>query len=157
MLHVGVRMSLFFERGQDVRELRTARGTLMLWTLAPTVYVTQVSGHLESAHVDLLFAYSEPLVRAAQRPIEVFHEWTAMTGYDAICRSRITTWAVERRSAFGRVHVAVRSKLVAMGVQVANLAIGNIAAYKSVPELQVALRATLSAHGAPVSRNRQDA
>jgi len=146
-------MALFFEHGQDVQDVRTARGSMVLWTLAPTVYVTQVHGHLQEAHVDLLFSYSEPLVRAAQRPIEVFHEWTEMTGYDSVCRSRITKWAVERRSAFGRVHVAVKSKLVAMGVQVANIAIRNITAYPSAAALQAALRTTLREHGSAVAEH----
>lgn len=140
-------MPLLFEQGRDVRELRTARGTLVLWTLAPTVYVTRFTGHLESAHVDLLFAYSEPLVLAARQPIDVFHEWTAMTAYDSVARSRITTWALERRRVFGRVHVSVRSQLVAMGVQVANIALGNITAYRGALELETALHATLRAHG----------
>lgn len=141
-------MVLFLERAQNLKEKKTLKGTFTVWTLAPTIYVTRCSGHLEDAHVDLLISYSLPLVKAAPFPIDVFHEWTEMTGYDPSCRRRITTWALENKEHFGRVHVSVQSKLVRMGVQVANLVLGNIVAYDTRPALQVALRGALRAHGA---------
>jgi hypothetical protein len=143
-------LALFLERAQNPRERKTERGTFALWTLAPSIYVTRCTGHLEDEHVDLLIAYSTPLVKNAPRPIEVFHEWTEMTGYAPSCRQRITTWALENRKAYARVHVSVKSKLVKMGVQVVNIALGNIVAYDTAPALQVAIRTALRAHGADV-------
>ena len=149
-------MVLFLERAQNPRERKTERGTFALFTLAPSIYVTRCIGHLEDEHVDLLIAYSTPLVRNAPRPIEVFHEWTEMTGYTPSCRHRITAWALQNRRAYERVHVSVKSKLVKMGVQVVNIALGNIVAYDSAPALQVAIRTALRAHGADVDAASPD-
>jgi hypothetical protein len=118
-----------------------------VWSLGPHIYVTEFSGHLQDAHVDLLIGYSKHLIAGRRLLIDVFHEWTGMTGYDSSCRQRITRWALDNKGAFGEVHVAVTSKLVAMGVQVANLVLGNITAYTSKNALQAALRQRLIREG----------
>ena len=110
------------------------------------VYATELAGHMSTPHVDLFLGYSEERVRQRDGKLFVFHEWSKMTGYDSSCRARITTWTLANIDAYAEVHVAFRSKLVAMGVQVANLALGGLVrSYSDAGSLQVALRATLVA------------
>lgn len=128
-----------------MRELRTDRGSFVVWTVTPRIYASRCIGYFEPAHVELFLPYSERVIAAAPGPVQVFHEWTEMTGYDSSCRQKLTGWTLEKRSSFARIHVSVRSKIVAMGVQVANVALGNIVAYPTAAALQAALRAALAA------------
>lgn len=118
---------LFLDHAIDLKEQRTARGTARLWAISPTVYVTSVSGHLEEAHADLFEAYGAERIRQAEgRSLFVFHDWLEMTGYESECRKRLTSWSVARRKSYAEVHLATKSKLVVMGVGVANIALGGL-------------------------------
>lgn len=104
-------------------------------------YATEFTGRLQDAHVDLFLAYSEDRIRVASGKLTVFHDWLEMTGYDPSCRRRITQWTVSNLSHFSEVHVALRSKLVAMGVQVANIALGGLVkTHRSRASLEEAVR-----------------
>jgi hypothetical protein len=139
-------MVLLIDRGEDLREVNTQEGRFRMWTLSRHVYASELVGHMMDAHVDLLLEYGEERVRRREGKLSVFHEWTKMTGYTPSCRARITSWTLDNREAYSEVHVAFRSKLVAMGVQVANLALGGmIRSYSETGALQVALRAAMLA------------
>lgn len=114
---------LFEERGTDTAECVTAKGSLRLWMLAPNVYVTVATGHLEQAHAEITRTYGERRIAyAAGKKLCVFHDWIDMTGYDSTCRKELTTWAVQRIGLYQEIHVCLRSKLAAMGLEVASLA-----------------------------------
>lgn len=118
-------MALFEELGRDLQEVTTGGGTARLWWLTPTIYVTQVSGQMGEKHADLFERFAEERIRNAPGKVNVFHDWLGMTGYESRCRQRLTRWSLEHLDAYGEVHLALRSKLVAMGVQVANIALGG--------------------------------
>jgi hypothetical protein len=119
-------MALHEDGATDIRECKTARGTVRVWTLLPTVYVTCMSGHLQDAHAELLEAYGQDRIERAGGQLYVFHDWIEMSGYDATSRQRMTTWSVARRHVYAEVHLAIRSKIVAMGAHVANIALGGL-------------------------------
>ena len=137
---------LFEELATDEQHLTTQRGTARLWALAPTVCVTSFAGHMDEAHGELFMRFAERRLREATGRIHVFNDWTAMTGYDSQCRTRLTSWSMANLPAYGEVHMAVRSKIVAMGVQVANLALGGkVRVHASRVRLEVELRRALKA------------
>jgi hypothetical protein len=141
-------MALLEEQGTDLREARTDRGSARLWVLAPTVYVTSVTGHMEDVHADLFESYGLERIRKAPGKLVVFHDWFDMTGYESRCRTRLTSWSVKRIEHYEEVHLGVRSKLVAMGVQVANIALrGLITAHSDRAKLEVELRRALRDKG----------
>ena len=119
-----------------------------MWALSPTVYATEFVGHMQKPHVDLFLGFSQERVSANPGRLYVFHDWIDMTGYDTICRQMLTKWTANNLRAYAAVHVAVQSKLVAMGVQVANLALGGlVTAYTGRAQLETALRACLAKLG----------
>ena len=66
-----------------------------------------------------------------------------MTGYESQCRIDLTNWVLRHR-AQSRLYIGMKSKLVAMGVSVANLALGNrIESYSKEAELEAALNRVL--------------
>ncbi len=143
-------MALLAEQGKDVRSVETPRGKTLVYTLAPCVYVTVVSGHLEEAGAELIVQYGTGRVRAAPGKLHVFHDWIEMTGYESGCRHRLTTWTAAYRDSVADAHLALRSKLVAMGVQVANLALGGmIKTHTNRGTLEHALRRAMIDLGSP--------
>ncbi len=53
------------------------------------------------------------------------HDWSKLQSYTSSARAKLTDWMMEHRQGFASVHILVSSNLVAMGVNVANLALGG--------------------------------
>ncbi|MFO0547881.1 MAG: hypothetical protein U0271_05810 [Polyangiaceae bacterium] len=73
----------------------------------------------------------EPLLAACNRAVSssrgwFFNDWELFDRYTSRGRLALTTWALRNRQKIAASHVLVGSKLVAMGVEVANLALGGI-------------------------------
>jgi hypothetical protein len=101
----------------------TATGALEMWYPAPGVVADRIVGHLD---LELARRFTERLtVKMAGGRIHVFSDWERMEGYDSAVRMELTAWALRRRSGFAGIHALVRSRLVAMGLSVANVALGN--------------------------------
>jgi len=134
-------VSLVEERAIDFREASDGRGTLRTYRISSTVYVTRATGHMRGVHGDLFLAYAERMIGGTAAKVFVFHDWLDMTGYEASTRHRITAWATRHIDRFAAIHVALRSKLVAMGVHVANLALGGVVqVHGDLASLEEALR-----------------
>ena len=58
--------------------------------------------------------------------IAIFFDFTDAPGYDSGLRVFWTQWLRSHLSSITKMHIVVRSKMVAMGVSVANLALGGI-------------------------------
>ena len=142
-------MVLRRDEGTDFAEHATASGAIRVWTLARNVYATQGEGHMQDDHCAFLEKHGEERIRRAGGKLYVFHDWMQMTGYDSKTRIRLTTWSAAHRAAYQEVHLAVRSRIVAMGVQVANIALGGfMRAHTGVASLEVELARVLRQVGA---------
>ena len=146
-------MVLLRERGTHFEEHTTQTGALRAWVLTPNVFVTQGEGHMTDEHCSFIVGYGEERIRQHDGKLYVFHDWLEMTGYDSRTRMRLTAWSVAHRQAYQEVHLAVRSRIIAMGVQVANVAVGGIMrAHTGIAALEVELaRAMRLASGAMTS------
>ena len=137
-------MALLRERGTRFAEHSTTTGALRAWVLAPNVFVTQGQGHMTDEHCDFITGYGESRIRDYAGKLYVFHDWMELTGYDSRTRMRLTAWSVAHRHAYQEVHLAVRSRIIAMGVQVANVAVGGIMrAHAGTAALEVELARAL--------------
>jgi hypothetical protein len=120
-----------------------SRGTLRIAKVTdrrqPLLWV-QYAGYGTAELVPpMLEALEESLL--FDRPV-VFDDWQHVTGYDSAVRQQITDWAQADKTRILETHILVRSDLVAMGVAVANLALGgHIRAYTRRDEFEDALRA----------------
>jgi hypothetical protein len=148
-------MVLLRERGTHFAEITTATGSLRGWVLAPNVFVTQGEGHMTDEHCEFLEAYGEDRIRQSSGKLYVFHDWMELTGYDTKTRIRLTHWSVAHRKAYEEVHLAVRSRIIAMGVQVANVAVGGMMrAHTGIATLEVELARVLRIAGVPMTSLR---
>lgn len=103
---------------------RTPRGCVAVWRPAPAILVVALQNHGEASFV-------EPVVDAyrsmqAEGHIHLFFDAEHLTNYDSPLRAGLTTAFLPDRHRLEGFHVLLRSKIVAMGVSVANLALGGI-------------------------------
>lgn len=126
------------------QSLRSDRWALSITSPAPGVLCSVVSGHMELAAVKLLTnAYDQ--LAAAGHKVDAFHDWEGLTGYSSEAREVYTSWAKAHRDSVGSVSILVRSKLVAMGVSVANMVLGYLHAYSDRAAFERALARAVSA------------
>jgi len=148
-------MVLLRENGTRFAERSTESGALRAWVLAPNVFVTQGEGHMTNDHCTFLEEYGEARIQEYDGKLYVFHDWRELTGYDSKTRVRLTAWSVAHRHVYQEVHLAVRSRIIAMGVQVANVAVGGIMrSHTGIATLEVELARALRIAGGPIPSKR---
>lgn len=142
--------------GTDVREHRTKDGALEMWKLGPRVYVVRVEGHMDLEMAKQICAYSEQMLQRADGTLHVFLDYMGMSSYDSLARKEMTNWMLPRLKKFTGIHVVTRSKIVEMGLIVANLAYGGkMTTHNSMDKVASALAivrrssATVAASPAP--------
>ena len=97
---------------------------MAVWVPAPNLLVVRLQGHGESE-------FAAPIVEAYQRlqktpAAHLFFDAEELDNYESALRVELTKCFFPERQQLASFHVLVRSKLVAMGVSVANLALGGI-------------------------------
>lgn len=119
----------------------STRGEILTALPKGDVMVLKVTGHLDRP-MGLHVIDVASRAAATVKRLHIFCDWAEMTGYESDVRSAFTNWAATNR---GKVtfHLLVGSKLVAMGVSVANLALGGIlVGYTNRASFDAALRST---------------
>jgi hypothetical protein len=104
--------------------LRWGRGELRIRVTEEVVY-EQVTGYLESGVVAKITQPIDRLIATGSKPI-IFNDWWDLTGYDTDARLKLTDWIFWIRGKIVGSHILVRSKIVSMGVSIANLALGGM-------------------------------
>jgi hypothetical protein len=106
------------------RVARTPEGESRVWSPAPRVVVTSFSGYGSYAFAAVIKRDTMPFFEPGTRSV-LFSDWYDMTGYDSRARVELTRWMSWMRPRISDLHLLVRSKIVSMGVAVANLALGG--------------------------------
>jgi hypothetical protein len=102
----------------------TGRGELRCWSPLPGICVVKLTGHLEK---ELAPKFAEDFNRTHPgQLLAIFFDGGDMHGYDSKFRIGMQDWAKGVKQRTGSLHVWVQSKLVQMGVAVANLALGGV-------------------------------
>lgn len=113
--------------GLAPRELRNEQGSVSLTAPAPGVLVARFDGKVSSDLVPGILAYLEQLPPG---PTDFFYDAWDMQAYDSLLRTELTSWHLRRRADTRSLHTVTRSKIVRMGISVANLALGIITAHE---------------------------
>jgi hypothetical protein len=101
-------------------------GALEIWLAAPGVVVQRVRGHAGLKIAQAISDFNDRLILSGVHPL-IFDDWMELSGYSTEARVLLTAWAIKRRSGIRGIHVLVKSKLVAMGLAIANTATGGLA------------------------------
>ena len=111
-------------------EHRLTSGGIDLRTPATDLIMIRAWGHLDLEMADRALSLIEPRMSITARPFLLFNDWTDLESYDTQARIRLTLWVTDIRDRFEAIHILTRSRLVSMGVAVANLALdGFLIAY----------------------------
>jgi hypothetical protein len=131
---------------QGGRGYRASGNLLGVWSPAPTLLVAHVVGH---GLGDFATPLNEEFDRAATggARVHVFIDLERMPGYDSPLRIRCTEHFRARLDSFASFHIFVPSRVVAMGVAVANVALrGIVTVHATRPPFTRALDNQLGLH-----------
>ncbi|AKT40971.1 hypothetical protein [Chondromyces crocatus] len=112
------------------REHHTACGGIEITIPASEILVLRAWGHFDAELSERTVALAEPRVTVASHSFVLFLDLNELESYDSAARVLLTNWLQELRPRAEAIHVSTRSRLVSMGVAVANLALeGGLLAY----------------------------
>lgn len=129
----------------DAVEVDDGVGRIVVACSRPGVQVATVWGHLTPALSRAITTHASAQLKTTPYLV-AFHNWREMTGYESSCRGQLTQWAM-RHKHDTKLHLVFGSPLVAMGVTVANLALGNVLnVHLTLDSILAAMAAELRAH-----------
>jgi hypothetical protein len=108
--------------------------TLRVWNPAPAVFVVNIQGHGDRTLADLILEQFEPAFEQGLRP-SIFFDLEQMPSYHSSLRIKLTSRFSRSLRQIEEIHILNVSKLVAMGVAVANLMLGGVVTISSDPVL----------------------
>lgn len=112
------------ERGQWRETWKGPNWDLVMTSPVHGIFLTRISGHADLDCALHLMRAFDRIATITIGPLDVFHDWELVTGYDSVVRQELVRWTDENEKP-GEVHILVKSRLVAMGVSVANAALGG--------------------------------
>ena len=105
---------------------RTSKGELRLFNPAHATSLIVMVGHMELAHAEAIVDFGEELIDDQEGIHASFHDYLEMSTYDSEARIELTRWGKLRRDRVRDVHVVQSSRIVAMGVATAGLALSLV-------------------------------
>jgi hypothetical protein len=131
----------------DGAGFRASKGELAVWTPSAKLLIVRFSGHGDKGFVAPIVQAFERLLTGPE-PVTVFFDLHGMPTYDSELRTGLTGRFFDDRTRIGEFHVLTSSKLTAMGVSVANLALGGIiTSHLQRAPFSIVLDATLTKQG----------
>lgn len=128
---------------RDAVRVEDGSGRIVVAAVVPGVQVATIWGHFTPTLSRAIVVHASEQLTAAPF-LTAFHNWTEMTGYETACREQLTRWAMRHRHD-SKLHLLLRSPIVAMGVTVANLALGNVlVVHRSLSSLRGELQSELA-------------
>lgn len=129
---------------------RSARGELRIWLPAPTVMVFKYLGHTDVGHIEYIERAFDETFAPDQKHLHLFVDAEDQTGYDAEFRRRTSAWSSRVEPRTDTYCVFVKSRLVAIGVNITVRAVGGRVTAVSNREvfrsrLEVSVKASLEA------------
>jgi hypothetical protein len=110
-------------------------GELKVWKAAPHVIVVRFQGAMFDGHLAHL-AMLEIEGHAARHKLDIFHDWEGMDLYATEARTLMTERAIPIAARISSLNVLFDSKVVRMGVSMANLKLGGIRMFTTREEFE---------------------
>ena len=103
----------------------------------PGVLCSVVSGYATMRCVEMLMkAFDEVARESPGERIDAFHDWEGVRGYAAGVMERYTEWSKLHRDRVHKIHVLVSSRMVAMAISVARLALPYLVGFSDRTEFE---------------------
>jgi len=113
--------------------VRSSAGVLHVWRPVRGLFVTHLEGVMR---LDMALSVETNMRRVASEDQRffAFHDWAAMTDYETESRVRLTRAVLDVRANVDEAHLLISSRIVALGVQAANLVVKILHVHTSRPE-----------------------
>lgn len=121
-------------------ELVGSAGKVSVTSVSPGIVVLRMSGNVTKELVPPMVALVGKTFAAHPHPTTYFYDLWGMTAYASEVRVELTRWHLARRDKLKTLHAVAQSRLVRMGVSVANVALGNIVQHDDPATFEAALR-----------------
>lgn len=121
---------------------RSKHGELRMSNPAPGIIVTRFTGDLASEFATPMVAAMNRVVASGYR-LTVFADFEKAHNYHTSARLQLTQAVIQLRSKTDALHFLVSSKILALGVQTANLVVGNLVLHETRPAFERALTVAL--------------
>lgn len=118
---------------------RSPACTVHLWRPARGLFASRVVGVMEP-DAELALETMMRRVAAEDQRFLAFHDWEKMTDYDTESRVRLTRAVLDIRRSVEAAHLLVSSRIVALGVQAANLVVKILTVHPTRASFDAALR-----------------
>ncbi len=119
--------------GRDHAQFEDGRGKVRLWHLGNRISVFESSGGINGEHAKFIVDYHARFIEKFPRPWYAFGNWMHLLGYTPDTRKILTEW--QMKMSYDELHVAHDSRLLAMGIGVANAVLKNTVVVTSSEEL----------------------
>jgi hypothetical protein len=117
-------------------------GRLSLEVVSPRLLTTTMSGRLDVPLARHFLACLDAWVKPSASGLLAFHDWERLEDYDSQARDLLMPWAKAHRPKFEAVHMLVRNRAIAWGIQIANhLTDGNMTTHHQRESFEEARRA----------------
>jgi hypothetical protein len=127
--------------------VRTRDSTVHIWHPAPTVFVSRVEGVLSEQVADAMLVAGQRVI-AADGKMLVFNDWENATSYARKAREQMTRSGLQLRRQVEATHFLVRARILALGIQLANIVMGNMKVHPTRASLETAIRQAVAARTA---------
>lgn len=110
--------------GKDYAEYVEGHGKVRLWHLGNRIAVFESTGGLTGEHAKFIIDWHGRFIEKSPRPWYTFGNWMGLLSYTPDTRKLLTDWQV--KTAYDELYVAHDSRLLAMGIGVANAVLRNV-------------------------------
>lgn len=114
--------TLLAEReGRDYAEFEDSHGKVRIWHLGNRIGIFESSGGIKGDHSRFVVDYFRRHIEPHPRPWFAFGNWSHLLAYTPEVRISLTEWQIQQR--YDELHVSHDSRMLAMGISVANAAL----------------------------------
>lgn len=96
-----------------------------IWAPSPGILLVQLSGYGEEEYAACIIEAIDRAVESRSR-VKMFYDMEGMSNYDSALRTKLTARFLQCRKEIDALAVLAKSRLVSMGITVANLALGGM-------------------------------
>jgi len=97
------------------------------------VTLDRVVGIIDDAAAKAIAAAHDEIFSLGTRP-HTFHDWSLVIGYSPFARKFLTSWLSDSRGKLRSAHILFSSRVLAMGIAVANAVLGGFIVSYADPE-----------------------
>ena len=120
----------------------------------PGVLVTRATGSLTLPAARPLMEAFDDAARSGWT-VEAFHDWSGVVGYTPEAREAYVRWSIAGKAKRRFIAVLVRSKLLAMGISVANLKLGYLSSFTDASAFDLARERSIARRRAQLVKGEE--